>query len=795
MSFTTSTSTSPAEMTSVAVAVNGHPGGKGGKDSLRAVKWAVENLMSKAHHFVLIHVVPTITSIPSPSGPPIPIKELDANVVTMYLHEMKVKFEDIFVPYKKLCKTREMETLVLEGENPAAVLVRYISDSKITYLVLGSWTSNFMTRTIKGPGIPSTVLKDAPGTCTIYVVSRDNLITNSVNALSTSGRSSKIWLFSQNKHGSFRIKKLPSGHYSSSVESKDFDMIGASSMTAYNDPHSQSLPHGSSHNYSLVVQQGNYQTAEAGVADAHKLNQFTYISSQNVEQAEAERVRTELRNTVAMYNQACENLVHAQAKIHLISSDCLEESKRVNAALKREETFRKIAAEEKEKHLEAVKEIEIARNLLTKEGYERELAELNYLRESVEKQKIAHALFLSDKRYKRYTREEIKMATGNFSVNNLIGEGAYGKVYTCKLDHIPVAIKVLRPGADKKHEFLKEVEVLSKLRHPHMVLLLGACPEDGCLVYEFMEKGNLEDHIFRRSGRPPLPWFIRFRIAFEIACGLAFLHNSKPDPIIHCDLKPGNILLDKNFVSKIGDVGLAKLISDVVPDNITEYGDSIIAGTLFYMDPEYQRTGTIRPKSDVYAFGIITLQLLTGCRPKGLILRVEDALENGSIYEVLDKSVTDWPLPEAEELARIALQCSSLRCRDRPDLDQEVLPVLKKLVDFSDSHTEVQRFNIDAPAHYYCPILQEVMVDPYIAPDGFTYEHKAIKLWLEKHNVSPVTKLRLQQKMIHPNHTLRSAIQEWTSRVQHPQRCTRLNAQRLKSVVQAMYGAERTWIA
>lgn len=148
-------------------------------------------------------------------------------------------------------------------------------------------------------------------------------------------------------------------------------------------------------------------------------------------------------------------------QIHLISSDCLEESKRVNAALKREETFRKIAAEEKEKHLEAVKEIEIARNLLTKEGYERELAELNYLRESVEKQKIAHALFLSDKRYKRYTREEIKMATGNFSVNNLIGEGAYGKVYTCKLDHIPVAIKVLRPGADKKHEFLKEVFDLS----------------------------------------------------------------------------------------------------------------------------------------------------------------------------------------------------------------------------------------------------------------------------------------------------------------------------------------------
>lgn len=743
--ITTSTS-----MTSVGVAVNGGPG----NGSLRAVKWAVENLMPKAHHFVLIHVVPTITSIPSPSGHPIPVKELDANVVTMYLYEMKVKFEEIFVPYKKLCKTGEMETLVLEGDNPAAALVRYISDSRITYLVLGSWSSNFITRKIKGPGIPSTVLKDAPGTCTIYVVSRDNLITNSVNALSTSGRSSKIWLFSQNKHGSFRIKKLPSGHYASYVETKDFDMIGASSVTDYSDSQSQALPHGSSHDYSFPIQQGNYQITEHGVADTHK--------------TEAERLRTELRNTVAMYNQACENLVHAQAKIHLISSDCLEESKRVNSALKREETFRKIAAEEKEKHLEAVKEIEIARNLLTKEGYEREIAELNYLKESVEKQKIAHALFLNDKRYKKYTREEINMATDNFSENNLIGEGAYGKVYTCKLDHIPVAIKVLRPGADKKHEFLKEVEVLSKLRHPHMVLLLGACPEDGCLVYEFMEKGNLEDHIFRRSGRPSLPWFIRFRIAFEIACGLAFLHNSKPDPVVHCDLKPGNILLDKNYVSKIGDVGLAKLISDVVPDNITEYGDSIIAGTLFYMDPEYQRTGTIRPKSDVYAFGIITLQLLAACRPKGLLLRVEDALENGSIYEILDKSVTDWPLPEAEELARIALKCSSLRCRDRPDLDEEVLPVLKKLVDFADLHTEVQTFDIDAPGHYYCPILQEIMVDPYIAPDGFTYEHKAIKMWLEKHNVSPVTKQHLQQKILHPNHTLRSAIQEWASRVKHP---------------------------
>lgn len=251
-----------------------------------------------------------------------------------------------------------------------------------------------------------------------------------------------------------------------------------------------------------------------------------------------------------------------------------------------------------------------------------------------------------------------------------------------------------------------QVEVLSQLHHPNIVLLLGACPDSGCLVYEYLENGSLEDYIFHQNGRPSLPWFVRFRIVFEVACGLAFLHNSKPEPIVHRDIKPGNILLDRNYVSKIGDVGLAKLISDVVPDNITEYRDSIIAGTLFYMDPEYQRTGTIRPKSDLYAFGIIILQLLTARYPNGLLSTVEKAIANGSFVNILDKSVVDWPLVETEELAQVALKCSKLRCRERPDLEAEVLPVFKRLVDIANASVKVERNNIYAPSHYYCPILQ-----------------------------------------------------------------------------------------
>lgn len=251
-----------------------------------------------------------------------------------------------------------------------------------------------------------------------------------------------------------------------------------------------------------------------------------------------------------------------------------------------------------------------------------------------------------------------------------------------------------------------QVEILSQLHHPHMVLLLGACPETGCLVYEYLENGSLEDYLLIKNEKPPLPWFIRFRIAFEVACGLSFLHNSKPEPIVHRDMKPGNILLDRNYVSKISDVGLAKLLSDVVPDSVTEYRESVLAGTLHYMDPEYQRTGTVRPKSDVYALGIIILQLITSRQARGLIMAIENAVSKGSFLDIFDKSAGDWPLAETAELAQLALKCSALRCRDRPDLDTEVLPILKRLCDAANASAKMGRNSYSPPSQYYCPILQ-----------------------------------------------------------------------------------------
>ncbi|WCJ42721.1 U-box domain-containing protein kinase family protein [Euphorbia peplus] len=746
-------------MTSVAVAVNGGYRVRG-KGSRRAVRWAVDNLSAEADRFILVHVIPSITFVPTPSGARIPIEALDDNVVALYVQEVKVKAEEVFIPFKKLCKTHKVETLVLEDNNPATALSDYVSESGISFLVLGSWSPSCIIRKLKGPGVPVSVLNLAPVTCDIFVISKRKIIKKSISSSSISEMSSKHWLLQKGVYKKIINRELYHSDIHSSKIQKSFDI-----SSAFDDSLLSSQAMGSTTNASDMVM--SYQNSEVNLLSNNTKRSDSAASiNTDQHQAEMEQLRHELQDAVSMYKRACQELVHTQCQVELRSSECIEEERKVTAALEREENLRKVVDEEKERYLEARMEVEEAKTLLAKVVYERQMAELKAYKESSEKKKIVDELFLSDKRYRRYTMDEIELATDSFSESKIIGSGGYGEVYKCSLNHTPVAIKVLRSDAvQKKEEFLREIEVLSQLRHPHLVLLLGACPESCSLVYEYLENGSLEESIFLQNGKPPLPWFVRFRIVFEVACGLAFLHNSKPEPIVHRDIKPGNILLDRNYVSKIGDVGLAKLLADIVPDNITEYRESIIAGTLCYMDPEYQRTGTIRPKSDLYAFGIIVLQLLTGKRPNGLILTAENAIKNGRIADILDASIKDWPLAEAEELAEIALKCSKLRCRDRPDLDTEVLPALRRLVDVATASVKVEGSNTYAPSHYFCPILQEIMDDPYIAADGFTYEHRAIKVWVERHKVSPVTKLRLQHAILTPNHTLRSAIQQWKSSV------------------------------
>ena len=228
-----------------------------------------------------------------------------------------------------------------------------------------------------------------------------------------------------------------------------------------------------------------------------------------------------------------------------------------------------------------------------------------------------------------------------------------------------------------------------------------------------MENGSLEDRIFQVNNSQPLPWFVRFRIAWEVASALVFLHKSKPTPIIHRDLKPANILLDRNFVSKVGDVGLSTMIqTDLLSTKFTMYKQTSPVGTLCYIDPEYQRTGMLSPKSDVYALGMIILQLLTAQPAIALTYTVEIAMENNDddeLIQILDKKAGGWPMEETRKLAALALHCTEIRAKDRPDLEKQILPVLENLKKVAEkARKTIASAPKQPPSHFICPLLKVI---------------------------------------------------------------------------------------
>ncbi|PIN22301.1 Serine/threonine protein kinase [Handroanthus impetiginosus] len=417
---------------------------------------------------------------------------------------------------------------------------------------------------------------------------------------------------------------------------------------------------------------------QPGISDSSRSSS----SSQSAEiEEELRRLKQELKQITLKYNIACQEAVTAKDKVRGIVQSKSEGSN-LEDAKHAQEAAMAIIEREKLKCRAAVEVANKAQRIAELESEKRKRAEMKFKLEAEEKQKAIDALSHCEIRYRRYTTEEIEVATNYFAGSEKIGEGGYGPVFKALLDHTPVAIKVLRPDMSQgEKQFHREVEVLSHMRHPHMVILLGACPEYGCLVYEYMENGSLEDRLFRKDGTPPLSWRTRFRVAAEIATALNFLHRTRPEPLVHRDLKPANILLDKNYGSKISDVGLSRLVPPSIADNITQYHMTAAAGTFCYIDPEYQQTGMLGTKSDIYSLGVMLLQIITAKPAMGLTHHVESAIETGRFVEVLDPTVRDWPVEEALSFAKLALKCCELRRRDRPDLDSVILPELERLRD------------------------------------------------------------------------------------------------------------------
>ncbi|CAA0830962.1 Protein kinase superfamily protein [Striga hermonthica] len=212
-----------------------------------------------------------------------------------------------------------------------------------------------------------------------------------------------------------------------------------------------------------------------------------------------------------------------------------------------------------------------------------------------------------------FTFKELAMATQNFRDTNLIGEGGFGSVYKARLESgLVVAVKRLNlEGHQGNQEFIVEVLMLSLLHHPNLVNLIGYCTDGDqrLLIYEFMSMGSLENHLFDvEPGKKPLSWSTRLKIAVGAARGLEYLHCKANPPVIYRDLKSSNILLDDDFNVKLSDFGLAKL--GPVGDNT--HVSTRVMGTYGYCAPEYAMSGKLTLKSDIYSFGVVLLELITG---------------------------------------------------------------------------------------------------------------------------------------------------------------------------------------
>lgn len=292
----------------------------------------------------------------------------------------------------------------------------------------------------------------------------------------------------------------------------------------------------------------------------------------------------------------------------------------------------------------------------------------------------------------RLQLRQIQEATNNFSEENLIGTGASGSVYKGLMpDGEVLAFKKFTMESSSVHAFFRELQTIRQIKHRNLIKVLGYWSnhkDDNILILEYMQNGSLEDHLHLKENEPRscmLTWVERWHIAMAIVEGLLYLHEHCPiSPIIHCDIKPSNILLDAEMQVHISDFGLAKVIVDMVSLSTQNFH-----GTLGYMAPECASFGQISPKCDVYSFGIIMLELMSGIKPTNNVFLGEDItltewtrskIKAGLIREVLDETmmlVYDEGLHSQQMalLITVALECTSQNPKDRPTMNQ-VLDIL-----------------------------------------------------------------------------------------------------------------------
>lgn len=318
---------------------------------------------------------------------------------------------------------------------------------------------------------------------------------------------------------------------------------------------------------------------------------------------------------------------------------------------------------------------------------------------------------------KPFSFNVLKMATRNFRPDSVLGEGGFGSVFKGWIDEqtltaakpgtgTVIAVKRLnQEGLQGHQEWLAEINYLGQLNHPNLVKLIGYCLEDDhrLLVYEFMPRGSLENHLFRRSSYfQPLSWNLRIKVALGAAKGLAYLHSPEAK-VIYRDFKSSNILIDSHYNAKLSDFGLAK---DGPVDGKSHVSTRVM-GTYGYAAPEYMATGHLTARSDIYSFGVVLLEILTGrrCidknRPSGEQILVEFAkpylTSKRRILHIMDPRLSGQYSPTvAMRAAILAMKCLLKEPKHRPSAD-EVVKALEQLQDLQKTADSSRREPVRKP--------------------------------------------------------------------------------------------------
>ncbi|XP_021981190.1 receptor-like protein kinase FERONIA isoform X2 [Helianthus annuus] len=309
--------------------------------------------------------------------------------------------------------------------------------------------------------------------------------------------------------------------------------------------------------------------------------------------------------------------------------------------------------------------------------------------------------------FRLFSLAEIQYATKNFDDELVIGQGGFGKVFkgyisSEEVGHV-VAIKRLDSMSDQgEPEFRAEIDMLSKLRHSHLVSLIGYCHEnkEKILVYEYMSNGTLYHHLHKAD--TPLTWLTRLNIAIGAARGLAYLHTSR---VIHRDVKSSNILLDENWAAMISDFGLSKIGPDNQPISCV---NASVKGTFGYLDPEYFYTRKLTRKSDVYSYGIVLFELLSGrlavderneedeC---SLVRWAQRCVKERKLDQIVDSNIKGTISAKClKRFAQIADRCVHNDPKERPSMTQVVaslqaLSVLQEKSNHSGESSNIMGFN------------------------------------------------------------------------------------------------------